>query len=435
MSLTIKNKESNYLAKIVQIDEYQLHPNADKLKIAIVDHSKVVTNIEAQPGLYIYFQPETQLSEDYCKHNNLYQDYTKNLDSKLKGFIAGNRRVKCLKLREIISVGLLMPISSLDYLNFKHTVKPGSMFDSVNGVNICKKYEIFTKVNKINNSVFRKSVKPIDKQFKFHEKTLNLRNYIDNIDSIDDIDITLKEHGTSAIFCNLLIPKKLSTIDKIAKLFGVNIETTQYHKFCSSRRVIRMDDKERKGFYDFDIYKDALEIIKPHLTKGLSIYAEIVGYLPNGAYIQNKYDYGCEYDPQVDYNKLTARERYNCKLYKIRIYRISFTNVDGNVIEFSPNQLRNWCVEQELEHVAVMRVPTNISYTNENWRQEFLEQCVDFVENLGNSAECNNIVPEEGLVFRMPSNKFKAYKLKSSKFFEYETKMLDNNVSDIENEN
>ena len=35
-----------------------------------------------------------------------------------------------------------------------------------------------------------------------------------------------------------------------------------------------------------DIWNIAHEVIKPHLSKGLTVYYEIVGFLPTGGYIQ-----------------------------------------------------------------------------------------------------------------------------------------------------
>ena len=56
------------------------------------------------------------------------------------------------------------------------------------------------------------------------------------------------------------------------------------------------------------------DYIKPFLQKGMTLYYEIVGFLPNGGYIQKNYDYGCvppkneqDYKPEVN--------------FKVRIYR------------------------------------------------------------------------------------------------------------------
>ena len=46
------------------------------------------------------------------------------------------------------------------------------------------------------------------------------------------------------------------------------------------------------GFYGCDVWAEADKIVKPCLSKGMTAYYEIVGFLPNGGYIQKNYDYG-----------------------------------------------------------------------------------------------------------------------------------------------
>ena len=48
---------------------------------------------------------------------------------------------------------------------------------------------------------------------------------------------------------------------------------------------------------------------------------------------------------------------------------------------------------------------------------------------------CKNQVPEEGVVIRKDKLDLEVYKLKSSRFFEFETKELDKGEVNIEEEN
>ena len=48
---------------------------------------------------------------------------------------------------------------------------------------------------------------------------------------------------------------------------------------------------------------------------------------------------------------------------------------------------------------------------------------------------CNNTVPEEGCVVRIEGLEFEAYKQKSNRFYERETKNLDLGEINIEDEN
>ena len=48
---------------------------------------------------------------------------------------------------------------------------------------------------------------------------------------------------------------------------------------------------------------------------------------------------------------------------------------------------------------------------------------------------CSTPQPEEGCVIRIEGNDFEAYKAKSNRFYEKETKQLDKGESNIEDEN
>lgn len=53
MKLTIsKNANINYLARIVQVDTFHPHPNADKLKLCTVEGYIISTGIDSVEGIY-----------------------------------------------------------------------------------------------------------------------------------------------------------------------------------------------------------------------------------------------------------------------------------------------------------------------------------------------------------------------------------------------
>lgn len=52
MKLTIsKNANINYLARIVQVDTFHPHPNADKLKLCTVEGYIISTGIDSVEGI------------------------------------------------------------------------------------------------------------------------------------------------------------------------------------------------------------------------------------------------------------------------------------------------------------------------------------------------------------------------------------------------
>lgn len=132
----------------------------------------------------------------------------------------------------------------------------------------------------------------------------------------------------------------------------------------------------------------------------MTIYAEIVGFLPNGGYIQKGYDYGCippkneqDYKPEIN--------------FKVRIYRITLTNVDGQVHEFSAREVQQWCknnglmpVEEFYYGYAKDLYPE--LNTSEHWQENFIDKLANdknFYMEL-NSPDCINKVPHEGIVIK-----------------------------------
>jgi hypothetical protein len=72
---------------------------------------------------------------------------------------------------------------------------------------------------------------------------------------------------------------------------------------------------------------------------------------------------------------------------------------------------------------------------NESWKEDFIRIIQDKCTEK-DCYICRNKVPEEGVVVRKESGfSFKAYKLKSFRFLEHETKLLDSGVSDLESLN
>ena len=463
MKLSIsKNANPNYLAKIVKISDFKPHPNADGLKLATVDGCVISTSIDTQPGIFIYFPLECQIAQSYLEANNMFREKTLNEDKEKTGFFEENRRVRCIKLRGLTSEGLIMPISSLypsfsremNILNENCNDYIGVEFDTIDDKLFVKKY-IPKNLRTPGTPGLRNRNKEkkyeeliIEDQFRFHINTEQLKGNIDKVNLDDVIQITHKFHGTSGIFCNLLVKRRLSWYQKIMKLFGADVVNTEYKKFCSSRKVIKdpvLNKGLQQGYYNIDIWNLALDVLKPYLDSGMTIYAEIVGYLPNGTMIQKDYTYGCEYKPEVyEYSKMTPQQMYDKNLFKIYIYRITYTNIDGKVFEMSARNLQQYCKEKGLVSVIEDYYGTvdqfldcngvksiDLAFSGRDWKDLFIE----LLSSKYLEKPCiynNKTVPAEGIVLRIDKPKFEAYKLKSLAFYSRETALLDKGEIDIE---
>lgn len=238
------------------------------------------------------------------------------------------------------------------------------------------------------------------------------------------ISCTYKLHGTSGVSSYVLCKKKLNWYEKLLVKLRINIKTEEYDYLYSSRKVIKNQEinPNSKHYYDEDIWLLAHNKLKDHLQKGMTFYYEIVGFLPNGGMIQKDYDYGCDE-----------------KQFEIYIYRITQTNVDGKVFEFSAKQVQDFCKKNGLNAVPQLfygfaKDFSDERMTTENWQNKFLEE-IKKKYNEKNCYMCKNVVPEEGVVIRVEKLDLEAYKQKSFLFYERETKQMDKGESDIESEN
>lgn len=444
-----KNANINYLAKIIDIQNFTPHPDPEttKLKLAHADGFNIVVGIDSEPGIYVYFPTSCEINPQLLAYGNLYRHTEKNNKPEAKaGFFEDNGRVKAIKLRGIVSEGFLMEWTLFHNFIVENTnkeIEPSiniefdSIEDSGKSFWICKKYIIQTTIKSPKESRYQKRVKRfnrvVDTQFRFHYETSIYRKVPTFIRPDDLISITSKIHGTSGISAYVLCkrPKKWYEIFK-------KEDPVIYDYLYSSRSVIKNADynpKHSGGFYGVDIWKYADDYVRPFLIKGMSAYYEIVGFLPNGGYIQKNYDYGCvppkneqDYKPEVN--------------FKVRIYRITLTNVNGQVHEFSAREVQQWCkinglIPVEELYYGYARDLYKDLNEQEHWQENFIDRLANdknFFMEL-NSPDCTNKVPHEGIVIKKEDMIPAAVKLKCFRFLQGEAAELDAGEANIEDNN
>ena len=428
-------KNSNYAAVVVEIKTIIPLENCDNVQGTMIMGQQVIIGKDINVGqIGIYFPLECQLSKEYLSANNLYRDVTLNANQDRKGgYFDLNGRVRCQKFLKIHkSEGLFMPIDSIEFTGVNASdLKLGDEFDELNDIEICAKYVVKnsrtpgTPGSKKGKSDKKHQSKILENQFRFHDDTSMLYKNLHKIHPNDLISITYKIHGTSFISSKLLCKRKLTLIEKTLKKLGVKIVDTKYDYIYASRKVIKNNElnPSPNHFYNEDIWGIAHNEIKDFLQDGMTIYGEIAGFLPNGSEIQKKYDYGC--------NKSENE-------HKIFIYRVTYTNESGKVFEFSAKQVQDWCTKNGLNPVPQLFYGYASEFSDErlneeNWENIFLEN-IKSKYNDKDCFICKNKVPEEGCVIRLEGLEFEAYKQKSERFYELETKLLDKGETNIEDE-
>ena len=342
MTIEIKSSD-NYAAQIIRVPEPFKMPNSDRLYgigafgfTAIVDDSWVAREGE----LAVFFPAESQISEGFAWHANLHRHTDLNQDPTEAGYLEDNRRVRALKLRGNVSKALVLPLEVLvkytDYPDFKE----GDRFDTVNGLEISRKYVIKEPVT------VDRAGKKIKKAFKRVDSTL-LPEHIETdqwlrneqiVDPDDILIVTQKLHGTSARFANTIVRRELSWWERILVKWGVKISDTEYDTVAGSRKSIKdPNNPAQKHFYGEDagdLWTDYLHKIEQSIPKGYVVYGEIVGWTKNGAPIQKGHTYG--------------EARGENRLY---VYRVATVNPDGEIHDLSWDQVRNFSAERGLATV------------------------------------------------------------------------------------
>lgn len=448
-----KNYNENYSAKIVRLGTPRQHSNADRLLCWNIDFQNVITNMEYnEGGVVVYFPLECAINKSLISFIDGFEDKTLNKNPEEKGYFNKHARVRAVKLRGEPSQGFVLPIDIVQewliaggYHDANISVSSiGTEFDSFADIVICEKYIPRNKrqqgSGKGNKQFVKRVSRLVDNQFRLHNDTSNLRRNIGNIHPDDIIGIHYKKHGTSWVVGNVLTKRKLSWIEKTLIKLGVNIQTQVYDYIYSSRKVVKNEyDNLSLGYYGTDVWGDIKEQVKEYIPKGWTLYGEYLGFTKDGSPIQGGYDYGCKMGEG-----------------KIYVYRITITNPDGFSIELDDKQIEEFCKDKPGINYSdtfiyygrardyydyAEGVGQDVELTDEDmlsntnideWRANFLLH----LEKLHNNKDCYmciNRVPEEGIVVRKQNTfTYEAYKLKSSRFLEHETKELDKEIIDIE---
>ena len=423
-----------FVAKLGNIKKIE---GADKIvQASVILNSIPITTVVVGTDVkentpIVYFDSNLALSDEFILAiDKCSPDFGKEDFKGIGTYLAKGNRVRAIKLKGTISNGLAIEVDK-----FVRAIHPdrsiyvdGFAFTELNGFEICHKWLPPVKNTPRTGNKEHKGKKKISRiipeLFHFHIDTEQLLRNMHRINPEQIISISRKVHGTSAIVSHTKVRKELSLLDKVLKFFKYPVNELAWEYLYASRTVVK-NDAVGGGFYGVDLWsKIGSENFVGKLHKGESVYYEIVGYIPGtNTYIQKGYDYGCKPGE-----------------YKIAIYRITQTNEDGVVFEYSWQAMKERCKEFNLPMVqefyygkAKDLYPDldvsehwNINFVNK-LKEDYLEK--DCEDNLGKK------VPDEGIVLRVEAKDITVFKLKSEKFFVHESKAKeDENNVDLEDQ-
>ena len=437
----------SYSGFIVTVDKLRPHPNADKLNIATFFGNDVCVGKDICLGeIGVYFPCDGQLSEEFCRENNLVRKKDEN-GNNIGGYMDPERRnVTAIRLRGEKSDGLYCPLSCLTYTGVNmDDLEIGKPITIINGHEICKKYIPIRQTR--NGSVSsgnktRKHKVPIAPLFAEHADTEQLAFNLGAFKPGDEIEITLKMHGTSQRtgYLPTLQGYKRTLWDKITRKTGAPIY--DWGGVSGTRRIVLED--YAGGFYGSNEFREQhSKVFDGKLMKGETVYYEVVGFTTTGQPIMstasNKklndkefikwygeetvFSYGCSpAGPQVAYNSFGNEVvRFSMALQSdIYVYRMTMTNEDGFVVEYTPDFMRYRCEQMGVKTVPVLWKGTipdlpgseeGSIITAGEWIKNIAEQYYDGPDPIGK----NHV--REGVVVRIINRpKFCAFKHKNFAF-------------------
>ena len=370
-----------YVGYITQLKNLRPHPNADRLQLAECFGNTVCVSMEyVADQVGVYFPTDGQLSMEFCEQNGLLAVYVDGVNVSGGYMDAEKRNVKTIKLRGEKSDGLFLPLTCLAYTGVDiDTIKIGDTISVVNGHEICTKYipkrNHKSHSNTSEGNRTRKKKVPVAPLFAEHADTEQLAYNLSAFKPGDEIEITLKMHGTSGRTARLPVLKgyKRTLLDRILRREGTPIYEDGY--VSGTRRVVLEDYSG--GFYGDNSFREKhSKIFEGKLMKGETVYYEIVGFTDSGAPIMgdgNNEKVGKDFIKQ--YGKTTTFS-YGChpegKVMKygedehgtfsvpveipqsdIYVYRMTMTNEEGFVVEYTPDFMRYRCEQMGVKTVPV----------------------------------------------------------------------------------
>ena len=452
----------SYNVYVTKLKNVRPHPNADRLQLADCFGNTVCISLDHSEGeLGAYLPTDGQISEEFGKANDLFRRKDEN-GNNVGGFIDPvKRNVQCIRLRGEKSDGLFLPLTCLEPFGDISALKEGDIVTVFNGHEIARKYIPKTNhrnhVSGAHNKVKKKKV-VIAPLFKEHKDTEQLAYNLNDFKEGDQIEITLKMHGTSGRTAYLPCLKgyKRTWKDKLLRREGTPVY--EYDYVSGTRRVVL--ERYDAGFYGSDAFRKIhAEKFEGKLHKGETVYYEIVGFTNAGVPIMSTADnrklndkefikkygketvfsYGCDPDGCKDGELMKfATNAAGDKLISftqlpqsdIYVYRMTMTNEDGDVVEYTPDFMRYRCEQMGVKTVPVMWqgfIP--VIENDEALPEEYAETPGSFIKNIAEkyydgADPIGKTHIREGVVVRIVNRPtFTAYKHKNFNF-----KVLENIV-------
>lgn len=432
-------KNKNYAAQVVRVPATLELKGLDNLVGVPVLGCQALTQRDTKEGdLRIAFTVETQLSTDYAHYNNLFRDAERNEDPNETGYLENHRRIKAMKLRGHKSSALLMPLESVAWTGVDPSeLQEGDTFDTLNGHEICRKYELPVKhTHGAKASKVQRAFKRVDsKVFPEHLDTDNFFRSAHLLEAGREVVVTQKLHGTSIRVGNVPVLRQKKWLERFINRW-VKTPDYEFDVVYGSRKVIKdVNNPNQNHYYQSDIWTEYGKKIAALIPEGFIVYGELIGWTSDGAPLQKGYTYDVP--------------RGEAHLY---VYRVAHINSQGHLSDLSWDGVKQFCQVRGLKWTPEMdRVSfggADPEYPSIEELTQYITQAMDmrYADHYDKTVAGTAVAAlidrpislsdkksvDEGVCLRQDGLVPTILKAKSPKFFEYETKLLDSGEVDTE---
>ena len=407
-----------YYGLVTTLHNVHKDPNSDKLYLAdCFNEGVIVGEGEAEGEIVLYLPTDGQIERWFGDALKLFR---KNEDGTPQGgYVEDNGHVRAIKLRGNQSSGIVIDICKIFEIWGEQPWNVGDQVNEINGKQFCCKY--IPKRRNPDRSAQKSSYKGRKAEgvtypeFSMHIDTAQLAYNMDKFRPDDQLEMTLKMHGTSqrSMKTYAVLPRGF-----FRRLFHMKPKTKEAYVLGTRRTVVTTTDG---GFYGNDEFRlQHHRRIEPFVEPGMEVFYEVVGY-----YGPNESD---TIMPIAENSKLNDKAftkqfgkrtvfSYGCQPgeSEMFVYRITANNGE---IEYTPQQIAEWCAK-----AGVHKVPTIAEFTFESetdLQDRINNYFTDLVDPIGKTHV------KEGVVIRILNRRtFTAFKSKT-----YEFKVLEGIVKE-----
>lgn len=264
-----------YFGLVTKLQNCRKDENSDRLYLADCFNEGVIVGPDMKTGdLVLYLPTDGQVDRWFGDKFALFR---KNEDgTEQGGYLENNGHVRAIKLRGNESSGIVISLDRV-YATFgdQHW-KDGDKVNTINEKEFCRKYIPKRKAAQNTPKTSykgRKAEGVTYPEFAMHTDTEQLAYNLDKFRPGDELNMTLKMHGTSQRSMNTFAEMPNGFF---RRLFHMKKRIKQAYVLGTRRCVVT---ENSQGYYGNDQFRMSHhEALKPYLKPGMEVFYEVVGY-------------------------------------------------------------------------------------------------------------------------------------------------------------